>query len=146
MQRRSQAFRGKSGPGVPIGYCDSLHFFPKSLLFTTNACPAPSFSFPICKMGAGDQREVHPMILYGPCFGEFYVMNPMASIHVLIKDYSKLFGKFHNWPWIHLALPAPGDTSGTMKDEGHRRKELPPSLIFIFISAPPQSSARLSGR
>lgn len=53
---RSQALRGKSGPGVPMGYCDFLHFFPKSLLFTLNAsaapaCSAPPFSFPICKWG-----------------------------------------------------------------------------------------------
>lgn len=73
-------------------------------------------------------------------------MNPMASILVLIKDYSKLFGKPHSWPWVHLALPAPEDTSGTMKAQGRRRKELPSSLIFIVISAPPPSRARLSGR
>ena len=55
-EERNQVFRGRSGPGAPMGYCDSLHLFLKSLLFTTSAsaapaCTAPPSSFPACEMG-----------------------------------------------------------------------------------------------
>lgn len=150
MQQRSQAWRGKSGQECPLVAVVPPHFFPKPLPFPTNARAAPArtappFSVPICKRGAGDQSEVRSVVLCGPCFGEFHVMNPMACIHVFVKDHRKLFGKCHSW--IRLALPPPGDTRVTMKDEGHRRKELPSSLICGVIAVPPQAGgARLSGR
>lgn len=94
-EERSQAFRGRSDPGTPKGYCDSLRFFLKSLLFTTNATAAPActarpFSFPTCEMGVGGLTKVKPVIPCGPCFAGFCETSPMAYIDILIQDYSKL--------------------------------------------------------